>query len=249
MIAPITRAVDDKSAHNLMGHSFRRQMQLDGTYSAMTFICSKTDDISVKEMLKAMPDDEDAKKTSLRLQLLEPELVKLDSELFPMEERVSEIVRLHDSHENDIRVLESAINRGDFQGTDRAGVTLSQTGKRKQRTAAMNSRKRTQRVVSNESDDSDSSEDELALSDEEVEECLTLEDVHERLQQLRDERSALFDEKKELAEKLRPLKKTRKEIRAGIRDLKSLLEKECIQFRNDYSTPAIQGQFADGIKE
>lgn len=33
------------------------------------FICSKTDDISVKEMLKKMPDDENVKKTSMRLQM------------------------------------------------------------------------------------------------------------------------------------------------------------------------------------
>jgi hypothetical protein len=46
-VAPITRAVDDKAAKSLLGESFKRQLKYDGTYSRVTFICSKTDDISV----------------------------------------------------------------------------------------------------------------------------------------------------------------------------------------------------------
>lgn len=42
IVSPINRAVDDKAAKNLLGQSFRRQLKYDGTYSAVTFICSKT---------------------------------------------------------------------------------------------------------------------------------------------------------------------------------------------------------------
>lgn len=42
IVSPINRAVDDKAAKNLLGASFRRQLQFDGIYSAVTFICSKT---------------------------------------------------------------------------------------------------------------------------------------------------------------------------------------------------------------
>ncbi|KAK4947818.1 hypothetical protein LTR10_013326 [Elasticomyces elasticus] len=49
IVAPITRAVDDKSAKNLLGDSFKRQLKMDGGYNAVTFICSKTDDISITE--------------------------------------------------------------------------------------------------------------------------------------------------------------------------------------------------------
>jgi len=47
IVAPINRAVDDKAAKSLLGESFKRQLKYDGTYSRITFICSKTDDISV----------------------------------------------------------------------------------------------------------------------------------------------------------------------------------------------------------
>ncbi len=49
VVAPINRAVDDKAAKSLLGESFKRQLKMDGGFSAVTFICSKTDDISISE--------------------------------------------------------------------------------------------------------------------------------------------------------------------------------------------------------
>ncbi|KAL8800998.1 MAG: hypothetical protein Q9200_007076 [Gallowayella weberi] len=49
IVSPITRAVDDKAAKTLLGDSFRRQLKLDGSLASVTFICSKTDDISITE--------------------------------------------------------------------------------------------------------------------------------------------------------------------------------------------------------
>lgn len=41
--------MDDKAAKTLLGQSFKRQLKLDGSISSVTFICSKTDDISLLE--------------------------------------------------------------------------------------------------------------------------------------------------------------------------------------------------------
>src|ERR1700712_2685157 len=49
IVAPINRAVDDKAAKTLLGDTFKRQLKYDGNYGAVTFICSKTDDISRME--------------------------------------------------------------------------------------------------------------------------------------------------------------------------------------------------------
>jgi hypothetical protein len=46
IVAPINRAVDDKEAKSLLGESLKRQLKYDGTYYRITFICSKSDDIS-----------------------------------------------------------------------------------------------------------------------------------------------------------------------------------------------------------
>jgi hypothetical protein len=56
IVSPITRAVDDKSAKTLLGDRFRRQVKMDGGFmdNMVTFICSKTDDISVTETCDAL---------------------------------------------------------------------------------------------------------------------------------------------------------------------------------------------------
>lgn len=58
IVAPINRAVDDKAAKSLLGESFKRQLKFDGTYSRITFICSKTDDISLTEAADSLGLDD-----------------------------------------------------------------------------------------------------------------------------------------------------------------------------------------------
>ena len=50
IVANINRAVDDKAAKSLLGDSFKLQLKYDGTFSRVTFICTKTDDISNTEI-------------------------------------------------------------------------------------------------------------------------------------------------------------------------------------------------------
>ncbi|KAH9844070.1 Dynamin family-domain-containing protein [Rhodofomes roseus] len=56
ILAPITRAVDDKTARDLMGDAFRMQLMMDGVYDdhAITFIASKCDDVSCSEVIQAL---------------------------------------------------------------------------------------------------------------------------------------------------------------------------------------------------
>ena len=59
IVAPIIRAVDDKAAKNLLGESFKRQLKMDGGFSSVTFICSKTDNISLTEASDSLGLDEE----------------------------------------------------------------------------------------------------------------------------------------------------------------------------------------------
>ncbi|KAJ7095314.1 hypothetical protein B0H15DRAFT_881283 [Mycena belliarum] len=56
ILAPITRAVDDKIAKDLLGDAFRTQLMMDGNYddSAVTFIATKCDDISCSEVIQSL---------------------------------------------------------------------------------------------------------------------------------------------------------------------------------------------------
>ena len=59
IVAPINRAVDDKAAKSLLGESFKRQLKMDGGFNSVTFICSKTDDISLEEAQSSLGLDEE----------------------------------------------------------------------------------------------------------------------------------------------------------------------------------------------
>ncbi|PIL36747.1 hypothetical protein GSI_00436 [Ganoderma sinense ZZ0214-1] len=61
ILAPITRAVDDKTARDLMGDAFKMQLMMDGNYdaNAITFIATKCDDISCSEVIRALNLDDD----------------------------------------------------------------------------------------------------------------------------------------------------------------------------------------------
>ncbi|GIL98268.1 hypothetical protein Vretimale_3674, partial [Volvox reticuliferus] len=47
VVSDIIRAVDDKTAKDLLGSTFKRQLVLDGRLKALTFVCTKTDNIQV----------------------------------------------------------------------------------------------------------------------------------------------------------------------------------------------------------
>ncbi|KAI0663009.1 hypothetical protein C8Q70DRAFT_485063 [Cubamyces menziesii] len=71
LVAPITRAVDDKMARDLRDEVFKSQLQMNGKYhrDAITFIATKCDEISCKEVIK-----------SLKL-LRDPRLIQIESDL------------------------------------------------------------------------------------------------------------------------------------------------------------------------
>ncbi|KAG9038318.1 hypothetical protein FRB95_001730 [Tulasnella sp. JGI-2019a] len=61
ILAPITRAVDDKVAKDLLGEAFKTQLLMDGNYdtSTVSFIATKTDDISCNEIITALNLEDD----------------------------------------------------------------------------------------------------------------------------------------------------------------------------------------------
>lgn len=68
ILAPINRAVDDKAAKTLLGDTFKRQLKYDGTYNAVTFICSKTDDISRTEATDSLGIGEEMEELDEKLE-------------------------------------------------------------------------------------------------------------------------------------------------------------------------------------
>ncbi|XP_062567678.1 nuclear GTPase SLIP-GC-like [Saccostrea cucullata] len=51
VVSSIHRAIDDKTAKDLLGENFRRQLLMDGQYGNIAFICTKTDIIKNSEII------------------------------------------------------------------------------------------------------------------------------------------------------------------------------------------------------
>ncbi|KAK5708963.1 hypothetical protein LTR17_020189 [Elasticomyces elasticus] len=240
-----TKAVDDKAAKSLLGNTFKRQLKYDGTYSAVTFICSKTDDISRTEAseslgleeyreLEERQDDIDRKK-----RVLNKELKELKNKKDDHEEAIDQI-------ENDIEAWE------DLEGNVEDGKTVyapsNKSSKKRKSDDEKPTASRKRRKISADSDDESEAVGGAAPA-ESQRQPLTSDDIFEKLADLkqlkkeaRRERTSIDGEITALKEKLKPIEAEEKEIDAKMSAI-------CIRGRNEYSRDAIRQDFADGIRE
>ncbi len=261
VVAPITRAVDDKSAQELIGSSFKRQLQFDGAFSNITMICSKTDDMSLTEALRNLPEDrrEDMEALSSEIVDHEEALRAQKEALGKLRERIKELDEVIENEDSQIENIQTGI---DAASEDEARVPCtpksSPLGKRKPRAAALEGRKRLRKCGkdlahsdsdsdfhNSHDDDSDDTVDEEKQPDEQI----SVEEARRRLGALRlqkkshrEERSSLMKEKKLLS----------KQVHISSSEFKRLISRRhrmCIEYRNNYSRPAIQQQFAMGVRE
>jgi septal ring factor EnvC (AmiA/AmiB activator) len=254
VVAPITRAVDDRAAQTLLDTSFKRQLQFDGTYSRITVICSKADDLSVTEAVKVLPEGETAHQHHEHSILLEAEGKKVQEAITELKAKIAGNKMAQDCQFDAMDSLRAAIRRS---GDDEDLLLLVSPGsarKRHTRTAASEARKRMKRANSFDADDSDSDQDEDSLtseteSDDEQKEQVSKEVAQKRLEDIEALNAVLRSECKELELRLKPLHKNLKEIKGEIKSLKSQAKRGCIRFRNEYARPEIQAQFAEGIRE
>lgn len=107
IVAPITRAVDDKTAKSLLGDSFKRQLKYDGTYSTVTFICSKTDDISITEAAESLDMEDDIGECFMQVEGLETTGQSLKQELDALKEGIAVYSKNIDEYEAQYRTWEA----------------------------------------------------------------------------------------------------------------------------------------------
>ncbi|KAK1756044.1 hypothetical protein QBC47DRAFT_298399 [Echria macrotheca] len=237
IVAPITRAVDDKTARDIMSGTLGKQLQLDGGHNTVSFICSKTDDISITEMLKMMPKDHEAhqllsqqrdaesnhRKLKMGIALLDQQIRACDQEIFDID--------------TEIGAIGNALRRAD--GAPSSNIEIlsprKQANKRKARNTATTPSKRIQRADISDDGHEDSDAD--------------MDGAEARREILRDMREVsqktMRDHKKTRKAQSRELKT----VAAEIKRLKGAAKNACIRYRNEYSSPSIKQQFVDGIWE
>ncbi|KAM0709890.1 hypothetical protein Q7P35_003933 [Cladosporium inversicolor] len=222
IVAPITRAVDDKAAKNLLGTTFKRQLKYDGSYSAVTFICSKTDDISRTEAADALQlgdivAEQEAERESIELQkraaVNDKKSAKADKEA------QDDLVEHHDEQ---IAYWEDILSK--IENGESITAVIAPTNKRK-------------RTIDHESTETS---DDKPSTPEQVQSKL---DEHKRSwRDARKQGAKLRDEIARLQEIINGLEKRKAQVDQEAEAL-------CIKGRNDWSRARICEDFAEGIKE
>ncbi|XP_058030734.1 nuclear GTPase SLIP-GC [Ahaetulla prasina] len=78
--ASITRAVDDKTAKELLSANFRRQLFMDGLYGSLAFICTKTDSFSITDIVRDLNLQDKIRPLEEELQELEHQRTQAEIE-------------------------------------------------------------------------------------------------------------------------------------------------------------------------
>ncbi|KAI8274078.1 hypothetical protein K4K60_010107 [Colletotrichum sp. SAR11_57] len=256
IVAPVNRAVDDKTAKSLLGDSFKRQLKYDGIYSAVTFICSKTDDISVTEAAESLDIEADVADSWAKIDDLRDQLRILKKQLMDGKDEKADLL-------DRLEQLDSQWEKWDDlsqRHADGKTVYAPTTHGKKRKRGATSSRSRKNRMSADSDDESysdDSASDKENQPDDDDDDGdsdderqpLTEEAIQERLSDLKAQRKEVRQLRKEVDHKLSDLRQAMKPLQAEESRLLAGVKAVCIQGRNEYSKGAIQRDFTMGIKE
>ncbi|KAF9636827.1 hypothetical protein BFW01_g7723 [Lasiodiplodia theobromae] len=252
IVAPITRAVDDKAAKSLLGDSFKRQLKLDGTYGNVTFICSKTDDISNQEAVQSLDLSETAEESWQEADRLRNQVKALKDQLKEHADAKETYLGVIDECDDQLETWEKL--KDDLQD----GTTVyAPTKKRKRSSAKSRPQKRQRRTTGSDDDSADEVSDASEASDAEVDSeddredrlPLTSEEIDSKVQELRSQKRNAKAERESIDAQQKALRREIKALNERIAAIDHEINSLCIKGRNDYSRGAIQQDFAAGIKE
>jgi phage shock protein A len=251
IVAPINRAVDDKAAKTLLGDSLKRQLKYDGGFSSVTFICSKTDDISITEAIDSLAlDDEVAE--------LEEQRVHFDEQIEQVESKISDLKESREVYRlamstaaDDIEVWEGLQDQLDDGKSVFAPSPKS--NKRKKTSSSKQSRNKKRHDDDSDEDflasDEDKSDSDNDVTFQSARVRLLEPDIKDKLRELRDTKKNARREGMEIKLKMDELKPQISELQEKKNEIKAEVSRICIAGRNNYSKTAIQNEFAAGIME
>ncbi|OTA63095.1 hypothetical protein K449DRAFT_349574 [Hypoxylon sp. EC38] len=245
IVAPITRAVDDKTAKSLLGDSFKRQLKYDGTYSAVSFICSKTDDISITEAVDSLSLEEEISESWNKTEELEKSKKVLQSRLTGLKEQKRVLSQQIDVIDNSCDLWDEIQDELFMGKTVYAPTDFSK--KRKRSRKSFQSRKSRSSYESEVDDDygNDSSDKENSESAK----PLTEQDIEEKIASFKSQRKKKREERRELDAQIADVRRQIEETEAERQAILAEIKARCIQGRNNYSRGAIKQDFAMGIRE
>ncbi|KAI1777637.1 hypothetical protein F4818DRAFT_320307 [Hypoxylon cercidicola] len=255
IVAGITRAIDNKAAQQLLSRSFKQQLNYDGNYSRVTFICSRTDEIDMGEAAEFLGLDQE-------LGALRRKESALDDWEEENKERVENDQAREKSLESYIKELEQIEQQWSKLETRwRKGETVTTSlipsKKRKATTSAFTASKRPKTSgllvegpnveYASATDLWDCLKNDMPKFPEDI--PLTEEQIRSVLDCLRRKRNTASDEKISLKEKTDAAIDAQDNLKWDIEDAHASLLSSCIRKRNEYAREAIRKDFTQGLRE
>ena len=217
IVAPITRAVDDKSAKTLLGDSFKRQLKMDGGYSSVTFICSKTDDISLTEAQDSLGLEDEMGPLYAKSEDIRKSKKALQNKMSALKETKGDISATMESADEELEVWEKLQERLNEGQTVYKPKPDSQSKKRRRVDEKSPPRKKSKYTEPDTDDDfiDDGSDltseagSEFAISKavQNLGEALTEDEITTKIADLRTTKKIGRGEKVQIDEKLRAIRK------------------------------------------
>jgi len=249
IVSPITRAVDDKSAKSLLGDRFRRQLKLDGGYlrNMVTFICSKTDDISIAETTDALGLAKVFKETDEELLPLLARISSLENDL---KENQTKLNALNDASDIVDRDLEDWRDLSDRAAAGEQVYEPMPQLKRARPRGAVDSRLR-KRARPGPGMYTEVDEHVVKVELDELGERVSLqqEQISARLKALKTQKEDMRKQKDEIGQLMDNADLELPNLDDRAEKLAVYKRGCCIRARNEYSTAAIKRDFAAGVRE
>ena len=222
--------------------------------ASVTFICSKTDDISLTEAQDSLGLDDETAPAYEELAVLKSTLKSSKKELEDLKDSKSMFEDVMNDADEQIEVWEGL--DGDLEDGKTVYKPKARTKKRK--SGGINKPRKRLRKDSSDTENSDDSEfkdteseddDESTADASQDDEPLTDEQISTKLQELKSVKKEARAQKNEVLAKMESLRKSMREAKHSEEKIENDLCALCISGRNQYSTGAIQQDFAAGIKE
>ncbi|RYP81934.1 hypothetical protein DL769_001778 [Monosporascus sp. CRB-8-3] len=255
IVANIQRAVDDKSAQNLLGQSFRQQLQLDGNFSNITFICTKTDDICFDEATRSLGLYPEQKLLRRKEKALERWEASNRTRLYCEELHSNTLLGFLGEIDRILAEWEKLESRQKGGATVYVSHIVPKKRKNTERNAGSMKRQKIDSHGGEQDRQAPPSLDELLNElktggpSMAADRPLDGEQIRSMIEYLRSKKAAVLDEKEVLDNRMYDDEC----IHAGLSDAVSRQERKyaasCIRKRNEYARDAIRQDYALGLKE
>ena len=225
IVAPINRAADDKVARDLLTKNFKRQMQMDCAFNDITFVCTKTDDISVSEV-----------QDSLQIELPPPgERVAREKKIKNLTSEVKELNKKKTSFSSKQSKIDDKIDKLDAEMEDADDQPSPQVTPQKRKSVSDGHVPET----SNESPSLPGSHN-AAMT--------TPQRGHKReLSLLKSQRKDFRTKIRSLDDQIRAKEQQLASLKAEAESTKKKILQDCIEARNKYSKKEIKREFIRAI--